>query len=436
MKRYDSYKDSGVAWIGEIPGHWEVVRFSQHFSFGKGLPITKADLIEDGIAVISYGQIHSKLNAATSMTKQLVRYVSSTYLDSHPQCLLNKGDFIFADTSEDIEGSGNFAFNDYADKIFAGYHTLVARPMDIPFPKYLAYLFKSKDWKSQIQGIVNGVKVYSISKGKLKGTTFILPPLSEQELIVCYLDNKLLKIDAYVGEKEREIVALEELRQSEIARIVCKGLNADVRMRDSGIAWIGEIPEHWEVVRLGNLFTENKTKNTDLEYTRALKFNYGSLVPKGESGDLSDLEDTYSGYTKIKKNDIAINGLNLNYDLVSQRVAIAKENGILTSAYLILSPREGVNADYFAYLFKGMDAKKLFHGMGTGIRLTLSYTELKKQALVVPPLSEQRAIVSHIEKRLCEIDLMVVSLRRQIECLSELRQRLISDAVTGRVRIE
>lgn len=113
MERYNEYKDSGVQWLGEIPSHWKIEPFGRHFKFRKGLPITKADLKENGIAVISYGQIHAKNNLGTTLTESLVRYVSQDYLHTHPRCLLTKKDFVFADTSEDIEGSGNFVYNDF-----------------------------------------------------------------------------------------------------------------------------------------------------------------------------------------------------------------------------------------------------------------------------------------------------------------------------------
>ena len=258
MERYKEYKDSGVQWIGEIPSHWEMEPFGRHFSYGKGLPITKADLTQEGIAVISYGQVHSKLNKGTTISDELVRYVSPNFMESHPQCLLNKGDFVFADTSEDIEGSGNFAFNDYTNRIFAGYHTVVAKPKDLPYPKYHAYLFQSLNWKSQIQSLVNGVKVYSIGKGHLKKSYLLLPPLAEQEKIVSYLESKTSKIDAYVADKEKEIQFLQELKQKTIAEAVTKGLNPNVKMKDSGILWIGMIPEHWGIKRAKYMFIKNK----------------------------------------------------------------------------------------------------------------------------------------------------------------------------------
>ena len=213
-------KDSGVEWIGMIPKHWEIEPFGKHFTFGKGLPITKANLQDEGVAVISYGQVHAKYNLGTTLTETLVRYVSPKYLETHPQCLLNKNDFIFADTSEDVEGSGNFAFNDYKDKIFAGYHTVVARPKDLIYPKYYAYLFKSRAWKSQIQSLVNGVKVYSIGKRILKTSTLLIPSESEQKEIVKVLDLKTAAIEKSIENISRQIALLQERKQIIINEVV------------------------------------------------------------------------------------------------------------------------------------------------------------------------------------------------------------------------
>lgn len=213
-------KESGVEWIGRIPKHWEVEPFGRHFTFGKGLPITKANLQEEGIAVISYGQIHAKNNLGTTLTESLVRYVSPTYIETHPQCLLKGNDFIFADTSEDIEGSGNFAFNDFDNKIFAGYHTVVARPNDLLFPKYYAYLFKSKAWKSQIQSLVNGVKVYSIGRRILKTSMLLIPSEDEQKNIVKFLDKQTSAIEKTIETISRQITLLQERKQIFINEVV------------------------------------------------------------------------------------------------------------------------------------------------------------------------------------------------------------------------
>ena len=274
-----------------------------------------------------------------------------------------------------------------------------------------------------------------ITSTKVKNTGIPIPPLAEQEKIVSFLEDKTSKIDAYVADKEKEIELLQELKQKTIADAVTKGLNPDAKMKDSGISWIGEIPEHWEVKRIASLFTGKVQANTDFRYHHAFKFYYGTLVPKNEVGDFEEYRDTYVKYSVLQKDDIMINGLNLNYDFVSQRVAIAPSDGIITSAYVVARPRKGTNAQYYNYLFKTMDNMKLFHGMGTGIRLTLSFDEMKKQVVVVPPQDEQQTIVAYIEEKCEKIDKLASEIQSEIDYLKEYKQRLIADCVTGQVKV-
>ena len=208
------------------------------------------------------------------------------------------------------------------------------------------------------------------------------------------------------------------------------------KYKESGIPWIGAIPKHWEVQRLGRCFGENRSLNSDLECTEAYKFKYGSLIRKDENINPQELVDTYTKYTLLRENDIIINGLNLNYDFVTQRVAIATQKGIITSAYLILSPRKGINHNYYCLLFKAMDSMRLFHGMGSGIRLTLSYKDLKNQWLPLPPPSEQEAIVTHINRKTEEIDRLIAMTEQEIARVRELKQTLIADVVTGRINVQ
>lgn len=202
------------------------------------------------------------------------------------------------------------------------------------------------------------------------------------------------------------------------------------KYKDSGVKWIGDVPAHWEVKRLGLFFTENKTINSCMQCTEAYKFNYGTLIRKDEDIDPNELKDTYNKYTILKPRDIVINGLNLNYDFVSQRVALATSTGIITSAYIVLSPRTRVHELFFYYLLKSMDGMKLFHGMGSGIRLTLSFKDLKYQLLPLPPLAEQRAIVSYLDGKVGQIDTYIAKQTQQIELLKELKQAVIANAVT------
>lgn len=207
-------KDSGIEWIGQIPEHWSMLPMGKFFTFGKGLPITKADLVEQGEKVISYGQIHSKQNDGLGINPELFRYVPDTYLETHPQCLLKKGDYAFADTSEDSEGAGNFMYINTDDVIFAGYHTIIARPSASLNHEYLKFLFLSDIWRTPIRASVSGVKVFSISNKLLKRTFLLLPPEEEQLFIVEKLTNICKSTDEIIGIKQSKIAELQDYKKS------------------------------------------------------------------------------------------------------------------------------------------------------------------------------------------------------------------------------
>lgn len=302
-------------------------------------------------------------------------------------------------------------------------------------PQFVYYYYLAVDNIKGLRPFYSGLRK-TVRADKFLQIYIPLPPLAEQERIVSFLEDKTSKIDAYVAEKEKEILLLQELKKKTIADAVTKGLNPDVKMKDSGISWIGMIPEHWETKRIASLFLGKVDANADFKYHHAFKFYYGTLVPKNEVGDIEEYKDTYVKYSVLKKDDIIINGLNLNYDFVSQRVAIAPSDGIITSAYVVVRPRKATNAQYYNNLFKTMDNMKLFHGMGTGIRLTLSFDELKKQIVVVPPKDEQRAIVAYIEEKCQKIDTLMTELQAEIDYMKEYKQRLIADCVTGQVNVQ
>lgn len=221
LRSNESYKSVDLEWISEIPSTWETGRLKALFSFGKGLPITKDNLIEVGVPVISYGQIHAKFNTGTSISDELIRYVSESFLESNPDSLVKKGDILVADTSEDIEGCGNCVYVDRDGlQLFAGYHTIILKANRESDNKYLAYLFKSDAWRSQIRTRVSGVKLFSISKKILNSTSVILPPEDQQREIVSYLDEKCELIDAIILDKQKKIEDLENYKKSIISEIV------------------------------------------------------------------------------------------------------------------------------------------------------------------------------------------------------------------------
>lgn len=212
-------KDSGVEWIGEIPENWEVNRLKNIFNLSKGLSITKENLKDSGIPVINYGQIHSKDNKETEIDLSLFRYVDEEY-SININSKANKFDFIFADTSEDLEGCGNYIYIDNYYNLFGGYHTIILKSKYNRNNKFLAYLFKTDCWRSQIRCRVSGIKLFSITQKIIKELSIILPPLGEQEKIANYLDKKCSQIDNLIKIKEEKIQKLNDYKKSIIYEYV------------------------------------------------------------------------------------------------------------------------------------------------------------------------------------------------------------------------
>ena len=425
-QRYDKYKDSGVQWLGDIPGHWECVPIRRIAYVN---PTRTKNLDID--SYVGYAPMERIRCDNMNPSKIKVSKLTSglTYCE--------EGDIVLAKVTPCFE-NGNLAIVPQVEQgcCYASSELFVYRAKGKVMPRFLLYTFLNRGFinagASTMRG-TGGLKRVTTEFANSAATP--LPPLSEQRSIVSFLDAKCGMIDEWVTKKQKEVEHLQELKQRVIADAVTRGLNPHVKMKATNIPWLKEIPEHWENKRLAAMFTDDIETNKDFQYKRAFKFNYGCLVPKNEIGDPEEYRVVYVKYSIVNTGDILINGLNLNYDFISQRVACAPSDGIITSAYVVCRPRPNVSYDYYTYLFKAMDSMKLFHGMGTGIRLTLSFKELKKQLLPVPPLSEQKQIVSYLDAKCSKIDKLIANITKEIECIKEYKQRLISDVVIGQIKV-
>lgn len=418
MERYSEYKDSGVQWLGEIPSHWELLKMKYAFKerSEKNHPNEEPLCATQSRGVIPQSLYEGRVVVVNKGFEGLK--------------LVKVGDFVISLRS--FQGGIEYAY--YQGIISAAYTVL--QPKESDMAPYFKYMFKSHDYIQLLQTCVTGIREgQNINYPLLAKKAVPIPPMEEQHAIVSYLDTKCSKLDTFISNKEKEITLLQEMKQRVITDAVTRGLNPNVKFKPTNIPWLPEIPEHWEEKRLSTQFTGDVQVNKDFTVKHAFKFNYGELVPKNEVGAPEEYRDVYVRYSLIKEGDILINGLNLNYDFVSQRVACAPADGIITSAYVVCRPRKNVNYNYYTLLFKAMDSMKLFHGMGAGIRLTLSFKELKKQLLPVPPIEEQHAIVSYITERTAKIDSLIEKLNKEIECVKEYKQRLVSDVVTGQIKV-
>ncbi|MBD5176466.1 MAG: restriction endonuclease subunit S [Bacteroidales bacterium] len=409
-------KDSGIPWIGEIPEHWEVMRFKSKFATRKGLSITKADLTESGIPVVSYGQIHSKYNNGTHLSSELLRYVPLKFLKSDYYALVSKGDFIFADTSEDIVGCGNAAYVDYSDNLFAGYHSIIASGGENN--KYFAYLFQTDAWRSQIRNSVTGIKVFSISQSILSNTLLIVPPMAEQEQIAEYLDEKCGEIDELIDVEQQMISDLESYRQAIITEAVTHGINPDVPTKDSNIPQIPLIPKNWVTTKikfLSNLYSGSNITTEEIT-------NSGYPVYGGNG-----LRGFYDRYNKDGE-----------FVLIGRQGALC---GNINYAYgkfwasehaIVCHPLIEYHLIWFGELLRSMNLNQY---SVAAAQPGLSVDKIKNLHIPVPPLAEQVEIGEYIQGKCSEIDELIKVKQEKIETLKQYRQSLIFEAVTGKITI-
>jgi type I restriction enzyme S subunit len=429
-------KDSGVKWIGEIPRKWSVSKIKF--------------LIANGGNSLRVGPFGSSLSGNDFTNEGYWVYNQRSVIDNNFE---DNDTFICENKYNELKGFrvyphdilittrgsiGKVAI--VPDKHFEGIlHPCIIRFVlnDEKYNKYfLKHIFNGTDIvQQQIKNKSNSTTIDVLYSATLKNLVVPLPPLPEQQTIADFLDAKCAEIDGLLADLEAEVKTLAEYKKSIIAETVTRGLNPNAPMKQSGIPWAETIPEHWLVEPIYTKFHDCIYKNLDYEYQKAFKFNYGTLKYKDEAGDLSLYKATYINYSKVKKRDIIINGLNLNYDFISQRVAITPEDGIITSAYIALRPLKGVNSEYFNYLFKAMDNMKLFHGMGKGIRLTLSFDELKRVKIPIPSTQEQVKITNYLNWKCAAIDQSIADKQTQIETLKAYKSSLIYEYVTGKKQV-
>lgn len=418
MKKYESYKDSGVGWIGEIPSHWSCVKI-------KHLLRERVDKSEDGIGEpLSMSQ---KYGLIPTSQMDVVPNLATSYVGAKRT---RQGDMVLNKLKAHLGVFALSAYDGLVSPDYAVYYGTGRADLE-----YLEYLFKTPLYVSEFIKKTTGVAIgfNRLYTDDLFSIPAHYPPMQEQKRIVDYLKDKTLKIEQYVSARERERELLDSLKQSEIANVVTKGLNPNVRMKDSDIPWIGMIPEHWETRTLSQMARVHFISNKNVHHQNLLSLSYGKIVCKDINTTEGLLPVSFDNYQIVEDGNIVLRLTDLQNDHKSLRVGLSTQEGIITSAYLAIEAFTGILPKYLYFLLHSIDVKKVFYSMGNGLRQSLNWTELRKLKCIVPPILEQQAIVDYIEAKLSKIDSCMADLQTEIDYLKEFKQRLISDVVTGQI---
>ena len=435
MKKYSSYKSSGEDYIGNIPNNWECIRLGMLGVFSSSGIDKKTNDNETSVRMVNYTDIIQSRKYNPIQTGEKEYMVVSTPISKLNEHRLIKGDMVFIPSSETKEDLGYSSLIDFDENdIVYSYHILRYRTHKNIHHYFKKYLINHHSVLNQFSRESKGTTRQIIGRNVFNNVRVVLPPLQEQEQIVNYLDDKTNIIDKLISTKQRKVELLKEQRTSFINQVITKGLNPNVKIKDSGVEWIGEIPESWEIVPLFTISKHTKEKNKDNEKV-VLSLSYGNIKIRNIESNFGLLPESFNDYQRIRPGYIVLRLTDLQNDKKSLRVGLSKLDGIITPVYVSLKTNHKILDEFLFYHLYNSDLKKILYTLGGGLRQTLRFDELKKFPVPFTTLEEQKEIVEYINKYINEIDGLVSTEQKKIELLKEYRQSLISEVITGKIKV-
>lgn len=418
LKPYPSMKDSGVPWLGDVPEHWEFTRLAnlvhhrtKKFNTSEETPVLSLTI--NGVRVKKH--LHVGKSAFSYIGHQLV---------SPGELVFTPRDF---DQTPILSGVASTA-----GCISNLYFVVTSKPgVDIEFiNRFLWGLKYQIDYFRQFS---EGMR-YSFSRGSFNNIPALYPPLPEQAAIVRFLDHADRRIRRYIVAKQKLIKLQEEQKQAIIHKAVTRGLNPNVRLKPSGVKWLGEVPEHWQTERAKWLFRKMDRPIQDDDDVVTC-FRDGTVTLRKNRrvrGFTEALKEI--GYQGIRRGDLVIHAM----DAFAGAIGVADSNGKGTPVYSVCEPVSSANAHYYAYTVREMARSQWIQALAKGIRersTDFRFDDFGTQLVPLPPLSEQTAIVRFLDEA---TEGFVATIKRtsyEIELLREYRTRLIADVVTGKLDV-
>ena len=415
MQRYDSYKDSGVKWLGEIPEHWGML---------PGMAVLKenktknTNLSINTVLSLSYGKIVVKKD----INEGLVPAEYNTYQVVRP------GNIIIRCTDLQNDKTSLRTGLVENDGIITGaYLGLI---VDKEFnPSYIHYFLHSWDITKEIYRHGSGLR-QSLSWLDLKRLPILIPSRAEQDAIVTYLDTATAKIDAAIAQQQKMIDLLNERKQIIINKAVTRGLNPNVKMKDSGVEWIGEVPEGWELDKLKLYYSFEKGKNAQIytnEYVGKNQGEYPVYSGQTENNGVMGLIDSYDYNI-----DECLFTTTVGAKVMTPR--ILKGRFSLSQNCLIMTRRREINNEYvYFFLLSMFPHKKAL--IPSHMQPSLRVEDMRTYKVLVPPIQEQKEIARYLDNQCDRIDRIIEDCDKQINLLQERKQIIINEVVTGKVKV-
>ena len=441
LQPYPAYQPSGVPWISDVPAHWEVTLLGRIGTFSKGRGGTKDHEVSVGLPCIRYGDIYVNYSY---MVNKACSYISAEHSVGYTR--LQYEDILFAGSGETIEEIGKSVVNLIEGETYCGADVIIFRPTVPLSARFMAYALGSLPAIKQKSCMGRGTTIMHIYSSQLKYLWLALPPPIEQEAVALYLDQVSDRINRYISAKERLITLLEEQRQAVVHQAVIRGLNPDVPLKPSGIPWIGDIPKHWTVGRLGFLVTKLGSgvtprggatiySQTGIPFLRSQNVHFDGLRLEAVARISLEIHNSLAG-THVSPGDVL---LNITGASIGRVCAVPDDfaKGNVNQHVCIIRPKQSYLFPLIlaSYLSTNMMQREIRSEQSGASREGLKLQSIRNFPVVIPPLSEQTAIVQYLQQALSDIITSTVNCHRQIKLMNEYRTRLTADVVTGQLDV-
>ena len=418
-------KDSGVAWIGEIPEEWDLLRFKDHYKNIKEVAGEKS---------FEYDRLALTLNGVIKRKKDDSDGLQPKEFDGYQ--ILRKNDFIFKMIDLQNISTSRVGLSQYTGLVSPAYIRFTPRKKD-SFNKFVYYYLMSMYYNCVFNNLGgNGVRS-ALNASDMGRLMIPYPKIETQHQIATYLDQKCTQIDALITNQQKQIEKLKAYKQSLITETVTKGLNPDVPMKDSGVAWIGEIPEEWDLLRFKDHYKNIKevAGEKSFEYDRlALTLNGVIKRKKDDSDGLQPKE--FDGYQILRKNDFIFKMIDLQ-NISTSRVGLSQYTGLVSPAYIRFTPRKKDSFNKFVYYYlMSMYYNCVFNNLGgNGVRSALNASDMGRLMIPYPKIETQHQIATYLDQKCTQIDNLIAIKQQKIEKLQQYKKSLIYEYVTGKKEI-
>ncbi|EHL7284089.1 restriction endonuclease subunit S [Escherichia coli] len=419
MPSYEAYKDSGVEWLGDIPASWSLLA-NKHIFRLKKKQVGKRSNEYDLLSLTLRGVIKRDMeNPEGKFPAEFDTY-------QEVRC----GDFIFClfDVEETPRTVGLSPFNG----MITGAYT-VFEPNDNFDNRFLYYFYLNLDAKKRLKPLYRGLRNTIPKDSFLSFKTFV-PPHEQQTLIANFLDKKTAQIDDAIAIKEQQISLLKERKQIIIQQAVTQGLDPNVPMKDSGVDWIGKIPQHWKLKPNKCLFKLKKSlvgkRSGDYEL---LSLTLKGIIKRDMDNPEGKFPAEFNTYQEVSVGDFVF--CLFDVEETPRTVGLSKFRGMITGAYTVFELDESVSKEFLYYFYLNLDSRKMMRPLYKGLRNTISKETFLSFKSFIPPLKEQEEIVDFIEYEVNKIDLTIDGISEQIDKIKEYKSCLINGSVTGKIKV-